>query len=327
MIKVGIIGLGNIARTMARTINGMESAELVAVATRNNLEKAKAFAEEFGVARYYGSYDELFEDDQVELVYVATLMSQHKKDMLDALKHNKPVLCEKSFTINSREAEEVLSYSKEKNIYVGEAIWTRYMPSRFFIDSYVKSGQLGRITSISANLSYPILQKERIARPELGGGSMLDLSVYPINFALMFLPGEKLENIGGSAVVRDGVDIRESLSFSSEKGSLASLYTDTETMGNRLGVIYFDRGRIEVENINNPEIVRVYRLEGRELELIEERRFTHRQNGFEYEVEAAERAIRAGRIEPEEMPHSEILRVMRLMDEYRKLFGVRLADE
>ncbi len=329
MIKVGIIGCGHIARTMADTLSGMETANLVAVASKDRT-RAENFAKEFGVEKAYGSYKELFEDEEVELVYVATLMSQHKDNMLEAISYGKPVLCEKSFTVNTEEAEEVFKAAKEKGVYVAEAIWTRYMPVVSYIRNFISSGRLGNIRTITANLAYPIAEKERIRDPKLGGGVMLDITVYPLNFALMFLEGQKILYQSGSCAKNEfGADIRESLTIVTDKGVCCSLMADGDTLSDRKGMIYFDRGRIEVENINNPETVRVYTLDpgSRKLSLIEEKAFRHRCNGFEYEVEAAERAIRQGKLEPDEMPWSETLRVMELMDTFRQSWGVQLGSE
>lgn len=128
-MKIGILGPGNIAEKMAYTINQMDDAQCYAVASRD-LERAKAFAEKFGIPKAYGSYEELAEDPDVELIYIAVPHSHHYMYMKMCLEHGKPVLCEKAFTANAAQAKEILELSKEKGIFVGEAIWTRYMPSR-----------------------------------------------------------------------------------------------------------------------------------------------------------------------------------------------------
>ena len=329
MIKIGIIGCGNIARKMASTINGMEDAELVACASRD-IVKARAFAEKYSIRKAFGSYEELYDDNEVELVYIATPMSVHKKHMLGCIRHGKNVLCEKSFTVNAEEAEEVFEEAKANNVYVAEAIWTRYMPVRKYIADIIESGEYGSVTSISANLSYQISEKERIKEATLGGGAMLDIGVYPLNFAFMFLPGQDVEFQAGTCIKNEkGVDIKDSMSIATDKGVNISLYADATTFSDRRGCIMMEGGMIEVENINDPESVTIWKIdEGkRGYEFVSKKEFSHEIDGFQYEVEEACRCILTGRKENSFMPWKETLRMMRIMDRFRSAWGVRLGSE
>ena len=158
-MRIGIIGCGNIAGTLASTMVKMgDGIQLVAAASRD-IAKAEEFASRFGIEKAYGSYEELYQDEDIDLVYIAVPHSHHKKEMIDAINHGKAVLCEKAFCVNAAEAEEVFALAKEKRVFVAEAIWTRYMPSRKRIDEIISSGQIGRVVSISANLGYKIFQK------------------------------------------------------------------------------------------------------------------------------------------------------------------------
>ena len=329
MIKIGIVGCGNIAQKMAATINGMKDAELVACASRD-LEKAKAFAEKYNIKKAFGSYEELYDDNEVELVYIATLMNSHKKEMLGCIRHGKNVLCEKSFTVNAEEAEEVFEEARANNVYVAEAIWTRYMPVRKYIQDIIDSRQYGEITSISANLSYPIAHKERIREAKLGGGAMLDIGVYPLNFAFMFLPGQNVEYQAGTCIKNEkGVDVRDSMSIATDKGVNISLYTDATTFSDRRGCIMMENGMIEVENINDPASVTIWELaEGkRGYSFVSKKEFSHEIDGFQYEVEEACKCILSGRKESEYMPWKETVKIMKIMDYFRSSWGVRLGSE
>ena len=167
MVRAGIIGCGNIAGVLAPVMKALsDRIDLVAAASRD-IQKAEDFASRFGIRKAYGSYEELYEDEDVDLVYVATPHSHHYSIMKDALSHGKHVLCEKAFCVNASQAEEVFALAREKNLYVAEAIWTRYMPSRYMIDSIIKEGKIGRVTSMCASLGYKISQKPRIADPRL----------------------------------------------------------------------------------------------------------------------------------------------------------------
>ena len=325
-MKVGIIGCGRIARTMADTINNTKGFELYAVAARD-IERANAFKEEFNASVSYGSYEELVSDDNVELVYVATPHSHHKDHMLLCLNHNKPILCEKAFTVNEAEAKEVLDLAKEKGLFVGEAIWTRYMPSRKIIDKIIGEGKIGRVTSVTANLGYQISDKERIIDPALGGGALLDIGIYPLNFALMARNNVNVKALTGVCTKAEtGVDLQDSMVICFEDGSIATIFADAEITSDRRGYIYGTKGYIEVENINNPEVIRVYdnsRNPFMNTEIIIKKDY----NGYEYELLEAKKCIEEGKIESEMMSHKETLRVMRFMDAFRASWGVKLSNE
>ena len=324
-MRIGIIGCGNIAGTLASTMVKMgDGIQLVAAASRD-IAKAEEFASRFGIEKAYGSYEELYQDEDIDLVYIAVPHSHHKKEMIDAINHGKAVLCEKAFCVNAAEAEEVFALAKEKRVFVAEAIWTRYMPSRKRIDEIISSGQIGRVVSISANLGYKIFQKQRISDPKLAGGALLDVGVYPLNFAMMFAHSD-LSSITGLANIKDGVDSRNSISLLFKDGSMASIYSDTEMISDRKGIIYGTEGTIVIENINNPEKLTVYNGDRNPVELSSET-FEHEINGYEYELRAAKDAIEHGRTEPDAMPWSETLRVMRLMDTFRRVWGIKLASE
>ena len=169
-MKIGILGCGVMAETFADTLRQMGEVECCAAASRT-LKRAEEFAGKYGFKKAYGSYEELCADPEVELIYIATPHSSHFDNMKLCIRHKKPVLCEKSFTVNAREAEQIREYAEQEQVFVAEAIWTRYMPSRNMIQEIIDSGIIGDISVLTANLSYPISHKERIMRPELAGGS------------------------------------------------------------------------------------------------------------------------------------------------------------
>ena len=163
--KVGIIGAGHIARKMAHTLRDMEGVEPYAVASRNQ-ENAEGFACEWGFTRAYGSYEDLADDPEVQLIYIATPHSHHFEQARMCLEKGKPVLCEKAFTANAEQAETLIRLSKEKQVFLTEAIWTRYMPFSETLRELVDGGTIGRVMMLTANIGYPIAEKERIAKPE-----------------------------------------------------------------------------------------------------------------------------------------------------------------
>ena len=170
-VKIGIIGTGWIAEKMAITLKGMKGVEAYAVASRQ-LQTARNFADRWGFTRAYGSYEEMLDDEEVELVYIATPHSHHFEHARMSLLKGKAVLCEKAFTANARQAEELLNLAKEKELFITEAIWTRYMPLSQTINDLVNGGIIGRPMTLSANLGYPIGNRERLRQPALAGGAL-----------------------------------------------------------------------------------------------------------------------------------------------------------
>lgn len=342
-MKFAILAPGTIAQSMAKAVTGIIAAnksyisktsdgkqaaedsqiELYAVASRN-YDRANEFAKRWGFERAYGSYEEMLEDEAVDLVYVASPHSHHYQHAKMCLEHGKNVLVEKAFTVNSKQAEELINLAAEKKLLLAEAMWTRYMPSRKMINDIIAGGVIGEPFSLTANLGYAIAQKERLINPELAGGALLDVGVYPINFALMVFH-EEIKEINTTAVLSSkGVDLLNSVTLTFEDGKMAVLHSSMLTATDRLGIVYGDKGYIEVQNINNCEEIRVCDLNH---QMISRHKVPKQINGLEYEVISCIKAINEGKTECEEMPHSETLRVMRILDRIRGEWGMKYPCE
>ena len=320
-MRVGYIGAGNISGQMAETIARMSEVENYAVAARDP-ERAREFAERWGFSRAYGSYEELLADPDVDLVYVALPHSHHHRWTIAALEAGHHVLCEKAFAANERQAREMIECARERGLLLAEAIWTRYMPSRKMIDEIVSSGEIGEVTTVAANLGYRVDGNARMTDPALAGGALLDLTVYPLNFASMVL-GNKIRRIAASMVpAATGVDGQDNVMIEYESGQMASLFSTMYAMTDREGQILGTKGFVTVENINNPQVIRVYASDGLTRELTREIAVPEQITGYEYELLSCKRAIEAGALECPEMPHAETLELMHQMDEIRRQFGV-----
>ncbi len=316
--NIAILGAGHIATKMAATLQRMKDVNCYAIAARD-LARAEAFAKEWNFKQAYGSYEELASDPQVDLVYIATPHSHHYEQARLCLLNGKAVLCEKAFTANARQAEELLRLSKERNVFITEAIWTRYMPFSTTIRELVSGGAIGHPHMLTANLGYPIADKERIANPELCGGALLDLGVYPINFARMVF-GTDIEDIQSHCVKNDkGVDMQESIFFRYADGKIAALQATALCANDRQGIISGDKGYLVVDNVNNPQQAAIYNPDHQMVKMYD---CPPQISGYEYEVQACLNALRKGTIECTEMPHKETLVVMRLLDKLRKEWGV-----
>lgn len=317
-MKIGILGCGVMAETFADTLRQMGEVECYAAASRT-LKRAEEFAGKYGFKKAYGSYEELCADPEVELIYIATPHSSHFDNMKLCIRHKKPVLCEKSFTVNAREAEQIREYAEQEQVFVAEAIWTRYMPSRNMIQEIIDSGIIGDISVLTANLSYPISHKERIMRPELAGGALLDIGVYGVNFAMMHF-GTDIERIESSVRMTDtGVDAMESITIFFRGGRMAVLTHDIYSRSDRKGIFYGEKGYIIVENINNPQSISVYDTEDR---LVRRMDVPIQISGYEYEVLECIDAVRSGEKESTSMPLSDTIKVMEIMDQLRGQWGL-----
>ena len=318
-LRVGTIGAGWIADKMAEALSPLDEAEVLAIASRS-LEKARQFADERGISRAYGSYEELVEDPDVDLVYVATPHSHHYPHARLALQHGKPVLVEKAFTANAREAEALLTLARERHLFITEAIWTRYMPLSMKVKEIMDSGIIGEPRILTATLCYEMEQKERIIRPDLCGGALLDLGVYVLNFARMYFGTDIVRTVTNCHLGPSGMDMMESISLSFRDGRMANLQAGCLTLNDRQGIISGKEGYIRIDNVNCPERIEVWR----NYELVEVyERPEGMVNGYEYQVLECKRCLEAGLTESPMMPHEETLSIMRQMDALRKDWGVK----
>ena len=320
-MRVGILGAGGIAKEMAKTIAPLVDVESYAVAARD-YNRAYDFAKTWGFEKAYGSYEDMLSDDRVDLVYIAVPHSHHHKWTIEALNAGRNVLCEKAFAANTKQAEEMIALAEEKKLLLTEAIWTRYMPSRKIIDDIIKSGKLGKVVTIDSNLGYKINMNERMVKPELAGGCLLDLTVYTLNFSSM-IHGDDIKRISASMVPTDtGVDGQDSVMLEYSDGVMANMFTTMYGLTDRRGLVCGTDGFMCVQNINNPEKITVYEPDRTQYRIKEEIKVPEQITGYEYEVLACKKALEEGRIECEEMPHSETLTIMRQMDEIRKQYGI-----
>lgn len=322
-MKIGILGAGNIAGTLAYTMQNLNEAECYAVASRS-LEKAKEFASRYGFEKAYGSYEEMLADENVELVYIATPHSHHYRHMKLCIEAGKHILCEKAFTVNTRQAEEIFRLAKEKEVLVTEAIWTRYMPSRKIINDLLAQGVIGEVKTLTANLDYTIADKERLIRPELAGGALLDVGVYTLNFALMHFGNEIADMNSVVHLTKTGVDGQNVITLSYKDERLAILNSGIYGLSDRQGIFYGSKGWMVVDNINNPLEVKVY---DQNRELCKTVRMPEQINGYEYQILETIACIEKGEKECPSMRHEDTLEVMRLMDSLRKEWGVCYPDE
>lgn len=330
-VKVAILGAGSIAHSMARTLVAMTGDERYckliepyAVAARD-MARAQEFAQQYNFSVAYGSYEDLLADPNVDLVYIATPHSLHAEQGIACLEAGKNILVEKSFTANAAQARALIDTSHRTGLLCTEAIWTRYMPSRQIISDTLASGIIGDVRAINANLCYPVSGRARMTDPALAGGALLDVGVYPLNFIDMVVGPRMIEHLETSMQPNEtGVDAQNSTTLYYQGGVMAVSTSSMITSSDRGGYIWGTDGYLVCSNINNVEGIDVF--DGNHA-LIRHIDVPEQLTGYEYQVASAANAILDGKIECAEMPHSDTIRIMELMDSIRSQWGLRYPFE
>jgi predicted dehydrogenase len=319
----GILGSGGIAHRFAEDLAHLEGHIVAAVGSRSK-ESAEKFAADFPGCVPFSSYEDLVAAD-VDAIYVATPHPMHYANALLAMKAGKPVLCEKAFTVNAGQARELIEYSRAHRIPLMEAMWTRFLPHIHAIKEMIKSGALGDIHSVVADHGQyiPYSRAARLWEPELGGGALLDLGIYPLTIAHIVLGAPK--SITAVATLTDKkVDLNTSMALTYESGAHATLSCTMAARGSVSAMIAGDKARLELDDYFYAPTS--YRLITREGEVTE---FPKNYEGNGLREEAAEfaRVVRSGEIESPLMDHATSLLMMEQMDEIRAQVGVRYPGE
>ncbi|MEO7071261.1 MAG: Gfo/Idh/MocA family oxidoreductase [Nostocoides sp.] len=324
-LRWGILAPGGIARSMAAALNAVTQQRISAVASRS-LERAQAFATEFGVDAAYGSYAALVEDPSVDVVYVASPHSEHHEHALLALNAGKPVLVEKAFMRNASEARNVVSVARARGLFVMEAMWARFLPHYDVIRQCVEGGLLGSVETVFADHGQPLYPggPQRLADPALAGGALLDLGIYPLSFASMVLGGlTSAMAVGDLTAV--GVDGQEAMTVRGAGGGLgvlhATMLARTATTASVIGTA----GRLDVDGpFYGAGTVRFTARDGSTAPAFEP---ATREHGLAHEAAEVARCITEGRTESELMPLDETVAIMATMDSIRQQLGVVYPGE
>ncbi|WP_129262471.1 Gfo/Idh/MocA family oxidoreductase [Streptomyces sp. M3] len=329
-VRWGVLATGGIAATFTGDLLAMKDsgAEVVAVASRTEAS-ARAFAERFGIERAYGSWAELVADDTVDVVYVATPHSAHREAAGLALEAGKHVLCEKAFTLNAREARELVDLARKRGLFLMEAMWTYCNPLIRRMTELVRDGAIGEIRTVQADFGFAgaFGAEHRLRDPALGGGSLLDLGVYPVSFAQLLL-GEPDRVQADALLSPEGVDLNTGMLLGWDSGATAllscSIVGDLPTVASVTGTA----GRIDFpQGFFHPEHFVLHRP-GREPEKVVTGPGPQGLSGMQYEAAEVTRALLAGEKESPLVPLEGSLAVMRTLDAVRDRVGVRYpADD
>jgi predicted dehydrogenase len=324
MLRWGVIGTGGIAARFVSDLELVPDASVVAVGSRTR-DRANEFAGELAIDHRHGSYLDLVSDEDVDVVYVATPHAQHYDAVQLALQAGKPVLCEKAFTVNARQAESLVATARAEGLFLMEAMWTRFLPHVVRIRELLSAGTLGDVRAVVADHGqwFAPDATHRLFDPELGGGALLDLGVYPVSFASMVLgPPTTVKAVATTAFT--GVDAADSIALGYPDGQQASLHCTLEARTSTRAAIVGTDARIETApRFYAPTSFDLVRRNGTE----EHFTFTHRGHGLRHQAVEVARCLREGLTESPVMPLDETVSIMRTMDEVRAQGGIDLPAD
>ena len=322
VIQWGILGCGHIAAKFAAALKAVPEAKLHGVASRNEA-KARDFCQTHGAVKWHEGYEALVADPEIDVVYVATPHIFHKEHSILCLNHGKPVLCEKPFAINKKEAGGMVAFAKAKNLFLMEAMWTRFLPVIVKIRELLAGGAIGEVRMLFADFGFrPKFDPEsRLFDPALGGGSLLDVGVYPVSFAHLIFGKPPSRIAGSAAFAATGVDESMAAVLRYDKGESALLSSSIVLDTVCGATIFGTAGSIRIPAFWRAVSATVT-AGGKEKIAI-----PFRANGYEYEAEEVVRCIRDGKIESEIMPLQDSLAIVETMDAIRAQLGLVYPTE
>jgi predicted dehydrogenase len=321
LIRWGIISTGGIAAKFAEDINRLPDAELVAVGSRG-AESANAFGQKYGIPHRHATYEALAADPDVDVVYIGSIHPAHHDNTLLCLNAGKAVLCEKPFAMNTRQAEEMVSLARQKNLFLMEAMWSRCFPAYERIRQIIDSGVLGEVRMLLADFGINPphdAARRRLFEKDLGGGALLDVGIYPVSLS-SFVFGQQPATITSQAHIGTlGVDDYFGAVFQYPGGALSVLAGAVKVESPHEAQILGSKGRLHLHaNFWHPQKLTLY-LEGKQPEEIS---VPYDGNGYQFEAIEVMRCLREGKLESERMPLDETLAIMKTMDTIRGQWGL-----
>lgn len=324
LIRWGILGTGKIAKAFANGLKDTPDAELVAVASRS-AQGAATFGDEFGVPRRHASYQALADDADIDVVYIATPHPMHHENALMCLNAGKPVLVEKSFTLNRRQAEEIVALARAKKLFAMEAMWSRFMPAIVEARRIIDSGEIGKVGSVNADFGFasPAGPEHRLFNPGLGGGALLDLGIYPLSLSAFFLgPIDSVQAVGELGPT--GVDVQTAFTLKHKSGAVSACACSLRARTPCEFTISGDKGFVRLNTrFHYTESLTVDLLDGGRREI----NVARSGNGYPHEAIEVGRCLRAGLLESPVMPLDETVQLMGILDTMRAQVGVHYSAD
>lgn len=324
-VRWGILGTGTIAHKFASDLRLVDNAELVAIGSRS-LETAKKLADEWDIPTSFGSYEELAKSGEVDIVYIATTNNLHHPNTILCLNNGKAVLCEKPFALNENQTLEMTDLAQNKNLFLMDALWTKFLPHYQKMIEIVKSGSLGDIKVVLANFGFCANAEpnSRLLSPELGGGSLMDIGIYNIFTTLDILGKPDEINVSINST-EQGIDEQCTVVFKYNNGAMASLFSSISANLSTEVEISGTLGRLKLTTpFYDSNSVLEYYVDGKKT-IIE----TEKEDGLGYQYEArhATNCLLNGMTESTVVPHADSILLMQTLDKIRSLAGIVFPTE
>ena len=325
MLKWGIISTGTIARRFAEVLNQMGGEAVLKSVASRDIEKAESFAKEFNAGTYYGSYEELAKDPDIDVIYIATPNNLHYENVCLCLDSAKHVLCEKPFTINAVQARELYAKAREKGLFLMDGLWTVHTPMYKKLKELINEGIIGNVQHVRADYGFIAsgARKDRKFDSSLGGGALLDVGVYNIGFA-HFIMGSKPISIKAHLCINEyGTDDFGTAILEYPDHKTAVLTSSIGVIMPTEGIIYGSKGRIYFPNYQQAQSMTIFR-DDKEPEEINMPFDIH---GFEYQIKEADNCIKNGILTSSQIPEDFSVGIMQTLDEIRSHCGLRFNFE
>ena len=318
-IRFGIVGTGTIARRFAEAIKNTYNAELVAVASRTK-ENAENFGNEFGIPVRFDSYEKMAKSNMIDAAYIAVPHSGHIDCSILMMNHGKHVLCEKPMAVNSREAEEMFVCAKKNNVLLMEAMWARLVPGTLRMLELAENGVFGDILGVEGKFCYTMDEDEmdhHVFKSENGGGSLLDVGVYGLNFASWYL-GKDITDIRAMSDTYNGIDSHMCVLMKYSDGAIADISSAILLRKPNEGFVYGTNGYARLPRFYAPQEIEIHLNDGTN----ETISVPYKGNGFEEQIEHFSDCVNKGLTESPVVTHEQTLYITKQMDEIRKLTGI-----
>ncbi|WP_373058715.1 Gfo/Idh/MocA family protein [Zunongwangia sp. H14] len=313
-VNWAIIGPGRIAKKFATGLKEVPGANLYAVASRS-MERAENFAREYEADKAYGSYEELVKDENVEVVYIATPHVFHYDNTLLCLNHKKAVLCEKPFAMDTEQVREMIALAREKNVFLMEAMWTQFLPHFQFVMKLIETGKYGKLKHLKADFGFhsPFNESHRLYNKSLGGGSLLDIGIYPVFTALSAL-GVPEEISAKAKLAPTGVDEECEMILTYNNGVEAELHSTVGRVTPTTATFLFEKAVVTMNSrFHEPTNITISTEEGEKT-----KDFGVSTNGYNFEAAHVQEMLWKGRTESDQMTFDKSLQLIGLLDEVRR---------
>lgn len=317
--NIGFLGASNIARKFAQDAQKLENVKLYAVASRS-LEAAEKLKSEFDMVKSYDSYEKLANDEDVDIIYVSTPNSLHKEHTLLCLSKRKAVICEKAFALSKAEAKEMVQMSRKYQVFLMEAMWTRFFPSMKKAKEWVLEDKIGKVKLLKGDFGITLDNPKDIRlQKSLGGGALLDVGIYPISFA-SYIMGMQPERIDASATfTEEGVDENLCMQFVYDGGQMAQLSASINAYSPRDAYIIGENGYIHMPHAWYGKIAYLYNKEGVLIDHFIDQRI---EFGYNFELQEVMECLEEGKLESSTMPLKESIDIMQTLDRIRGIIGL-----